>query len=121
MPPLPVEPRSAAILLRRHVLEPIDRLAVELLVDRDVRHGRLWCCAMPVLLTWRKRDDITRPDVFDGPAPTLRAPSARRDDERLPQRMRMPRCPGARFERDGGAARARRRGCVEQRIDSYGS
>ena len=53
-----------------------------------------------MLLTWRKPDHVTRPDGFHRTAPSLGASAARRDDERLAQRMRMPRRSRTRIEGD---------------------
>src|SRR6185295_8833964 len=38
-----------SVLLVGDVLEPVDKLAIELLLDRDVRHRRSWRRAVPVL------------------------------------------------------------------------
>ena len=54
-----------------------------------------------------KPDDIPRVDGFDRAAFTLHTPAARRYDERLPQRMRVPCCSCARLEGDDGAADTR--------------
>jgi hypothetical protein len=56
-----------------------------------------------------KPDDIARPDFLDGTTPTLHAPDAASDDQRLAERMRVPGGPGGRLESDAGAGRARRR------------
>jgi hypothetical protein len=63
---------------------------------------------MPVLLAGREPDHVTRPDVFDRPAPPLRAPEAGGHDQRLAKRMCVPRRSRARLERHGGAGNARR-------------
>src|SRR5437667_9960995 len=92
------------VLLVGDLLHPVDNLAVELLLDGDMRHGRGGRCAMPMLLARRAPDDVARSDHADGPAPALDQPAARRDDQGLTQRMRVPIAPGARLERNVGAA-----------------
>src|SRR5687767_1746439 len=51
------------ILRIAHLLHPVHDLAVECFLDGDVRHGRVWRGAMPVLHTRRKPDHIPRPDL----------------------------------------------------------
>jgi len=58
---------------------------------------------MPVLLTGRKPDHITRADFLDRPAPTLCPAATGRDDKSLAKRMRMPCSPRARLESYAGA------------------
>ena len=54
-----------------------------------------------------------------GPPHALRPAAARRHDQRLAERVRVPRRPGARLERDAGADGACRVGRLEQRIDPH--
>src|SRR6266705_3772115 len=46
-------------------LHPVDDLAVELLLDGDMRHGRGGRCAMPMLLARRAPNYVARPDLPD--------------------------------------------------------
>src|SRR5213078_4878546 len=78
------------VLLVRHLLHPVDRLAVQFLLNRDVRHRRAGHRAVPVLLARWTRDDIARANDLYGPTPALHAAAVRRDDERLAERMRAP-------------------------------
>src|SRR5436190_696857 len=87
-------------------LHPVDDLAVELFLDGDVGHGGGRRGAMPMLLACRARDNITRSNDLDRPAPALHKTAAGRHDERLTQRMRVPIAPRAGLERYVGAARA---------------
>ena len=73
--------------------------------------------AVPVLLARREPDHVAGPDFLDRPALALRPAAAGRHDQRLAQRVRVPRGPGARLEGDAGAGDARRIGRLEQRID----
>src|SRR5579864_7908058 len=82
--------RRTLILFVANVLHPVDNFSIELFLNGDVCHGRSWRGSMPVLLAGRKPDHITRADFFHRPAPSLRAAAARRDDERLSKRMRVP-------------------------------
>ena len=69
----------------------------------------------------RKPDHVTLPDLLDGAALALHPAAAGGDDQRLPQRMRVPGGAGAGLERDARAADPRRVGRVEQRIDTHGA
>ena len=64
------------------------------------RHRRGWRRAVPMLLAGRNPDHVARPDLLYRPAPALCTAAARRHDQRLPQRVRMPGRAGARLERD---------------------
>ncbi len=50
------------------------------------------------------------PNFLDRPAPALGPAATRRHDQSLPQRMRVPRRPGAGLEGDAGALYERRIG-----------
>ena len=63
--------RSPAVLVVADLFHPIDRLAVELFLNGNVRHGRGWRGAMPMLLARREPDHVTRPDFLDRAAPAL--------------------------------------------------
>ena len=73
---------------------------------------------MPVLLTRRKPDDITRVDFLDRAAPSLHPAAARRDDQGLAERMGVPCRARAGFERDAGASNTCRIGRLEQRVNT---
>ena len=68
---------------------------------------------MPVLLTGRKLDPITRADFLDPPAPTLRPAATGRYDQGLTERVRVPCSPRAWFESYAGALNKRRIGCLK--------
>ena len=55
----------AVILLVADLFHPIDHLAVNALLDRDVSHGRRGCGSMPMLLAQREPHDIAGPDLLD--------------------------------------------------------
>src|SRR5690348_760977 len=100
------------------MFHPIDDLAVELLLDGDVRHSGRGRCPVPVFFARREPDDITRANLLDGSAFALRPATACCDDERLPQRMCMPCSPGPRFEGHARALNKRGIGRLEQRINA---
>jgi hypothetical protein len=102
------------------MLHPVNRFAIKLLLYSDVGHCRGCRSAMPVFLTWRKPDHVTRPDFLNGPTPTLRSPATRSHDQMLTQRVRVPRGSGARLERDNGSNSTRRSGRTELRINPHG-
>src|SRR5436309_4475299 len=91
---------SLAVLIVSDVLHPLDHLAVELLLDGDVGHGRGRRRSVPVLLARREPDDVARPDLLDRAAPALHPAAPGRHDERLAERVSVPRRPCARLERD---------------------
>ena len=118
-PYAPFLPSTAVVLLVADVFQPLDRLAIELLLNGDVRHRRRRRRAVPVLFTRWKPHDVARTDLLDRSAPALHASGAGRDDQRLPERMRVPRRAGARLERHGCARDACRSRRLKQRIDPH--
>jgi hypothetical protein len=74
-----------------------------------------------VLLARREPDHVARPDLLDRPAPALRQPAAGGHDERLAERVGVPRRPCAGLERNAGPDHARRIGRLEQWIDTHGA
>src|SRR5882762_10117829 len=107
------------VLLVGDLVHPVDNPAVELFLDRDMRHRRGRRCAMPMLFARRAPDDIAGTDNLDRPAPALHEAAAGRDDERLTERMRVPVTPRAWLERYVGAARPCRCGCLEKRVNAH--
>jgi hypothetical protein len=54
---------------------------------------------VPMLQTRRKPDDIAGADLLDRSALALHPSEAGSDNQRLPERVRVPRGPGAGFEK----------------------
>src|SRR3954454_17119717 len=106
------------VLFIGHLFHPVDWLAIEMLLNRNVRHGRDGLRAVPMLFTGREPDYVTRTNVFDWPAPALRSDTAGRNDERLTQGVRVPggACTG--FEGNAGASDTRRICGLEQRVNT---
>ena len=75
--------------------------------------------AMPVLLPGREPDHVARPDLLDRSALALHPAAAGGDDQRLAQRMGVPRGARARLEGDAGAGDPGGIGRAEQRIDPH--
>ena len=75
---------STAIRLVAHVLHPLDRLAVERLVDRDVLHGCGGRRAVPLRLVRLEEDGVTRLHLLDGLPVALNPTAPEGDDDRLP-------------------------------------
>ena len=71
-----------------------------------------------MLLTRRKPDHVTGPNLLDRPAPALRAAAAGGHDQGLAERVRVPGGPGAGLERDSGTGYACRIGGLENRVDA---
>lgn len=86
------EAELSVILLVAHVLHPLDGAAVELFLYGEMRHRRRGHCSVPVLLARWKLDHISGADLFDGTAPALHTAAAGGDNQRLTERMRVPRC-----------------------------
>src|SRR5258706_11296583 len=108
---------SLLVLLIADLLHPVHGLAVELLLNGDVRHRRRGCCPVPVLLARREPDHVAGPDFLDRPALALRPAAAGRHDQGLAEGMRVPR--GARpwLERDARTGDTPRIGRVKQWVD----
>src|SRR5258708_4854575 len=51
-----------SVLLVAGLFHPVDHLAIDMLLDRDMGHGRRRRRTMPVLHARRKPDDVARPD-----------------------------------------------------------
>src|SRR3954470_17980274 len=78
---------ASVVLLVGHVFEPVDGLAIELLLHGDVRHRRGWRRAVPVLFARGKPHDVAGANLFNGPTPALRSAGSDGDDQRLAERM----------------------------------
>jgi hypothetical protein len=74
---------------------------------------------MPVFFAGRKPDYIAWPNLLDGPAFALSPAASRRDDECLPERMRVPGSPRTGLEGDAGPLYKRRIRCLKKRIDPH--
>ena len=88
------------------LLQPVDHPSVRLLLNRDMGHCSSRRGAVPMLLAGRDRDDVTRPNLLDRTTRALHAAAAGSDNQRLAQRMRVPRRPRARLEGNDGAGGA---------------
>src|SRR5437764_2265037 len=110
---------SRLVLFVADLLHPVDGLAVELFLDGDVRHGRGCRGTVPMLLTRRKPDHVTRPNFLNRAPPALYQPTASRHDQGLTQRVGVPCRAGAWLERDTGAAHPCWIGCLEQGVNAY--
>src|SRR5271156_461250 len=108
---------SGLVLFVADLLHPVDRLAVELFQNGNMRHRGGRRGAVPMLLAGRTPDYVAGPDFLFRFAPTLRPAASGGDDQRLPERMGMPRRARAGFERYQCAISTGRIGRVEQRFD----
>src|SRR5262245_21545903 len=96
-----------AILRVADVLQPLDVLAVERLLEREVRHAVLRRGAVPVLLARRDPHDVAWPDLADRLALELHAAEAAHHVQRLAERMPVPRGARPGLERHERRADAR--------------
>src|SRR5947199_10723431 len=111
--------RCSPVLFIADVLHPLDDFSVERFLNGDMRHRSRRRRAVPMLRVRRKPDDVTRPDFLDRTALALRPSDARRDDQRLTERMCMPGGARARLERNACATHTRRFGRLEKRVNAH--
>src|SRR2546421_10846336 len=107
------------VLLVGYLFHPVDNLTVEMFLDCDVRYGRGWRSAVPVLLARRKTDHVARPDLLDGASPALYQAAAKCYDQGLPQRMGVPGGTRARLEGDVSAAGTRIPFRLEEGVNAH--
>lgn len=100
-----------------HGRHPVDGLPVEVLLDREMGHGRGGAGAVPVFFAGRKPDHIAGVDFLDRAAPALGAATAGGHDQSLAERVGVPRGAGAGLEGDAVAGRSGGRGGGKERID----
>src|SRR5712691_7426355 len=84
-----------------------------------MRHGLGGSDSVPTLFDRRAPDHMAGPHFILGATLALLSPTAGCDDQGLPERMRVPCCPGAGLERNTDAQNARRIGRLEQRVNAY--
>ena len=112
-------PQSGLILFVAGLFHPVNRFAVELFLNGDMGHRRGWSGAVPMLLTRRNPDDVTRPNFLDRASPALCSATASRHDQSLPQRVGVPCRPSAGLESHASAKNTPRSSCLEERINPY--
>src|SRR5579884_4571801 len=86
-----------------------------------MRHGRGCRSSVPMFLTGREPDHITRPDLLDWPACALGPSATRRDNESLTERMCVPCSPRTRLKGYAGALDKCRIGRLKEWINAYGA
>jgi len=77
---------TTSVLLVCDLFHPIQNLAVELLLNGDVRHCRSRRGAMPVLFARREPHDVAGANFFDRPSLALHPAASRRDDKGLAEK-----------------------------------
>src|SRR5438067_1924594 len=107
-----------AVLFVADLLHPVNRLAVESLLNGDVCHGGDRCGPMPVLLPWREPNHIPRTNVFNRASPALCPTTASRHNQSLAQRVGVPCGSSTWLERDTGPDRACRVGSLEEGVNT---
>src|SRR5260370_16126261 len=90
--------RVLGILRVAHLLHPIDRTAVERLLNRDMAHRGGTGRAVPMFFAGLEPDHVARTDLLDRAALALRPAEPGSDDQGLAERMGVPRGGRSRFE-----------------------
>src|SRR6185369_12927250 len=90
--------RSAVVLFVADVLQPVNGLAVKLLLNGDMRHGRGVRGPMPVLLPGREPDHVSGPNFLDRATLALCPAQPRRHDQGLAEWVGVPGGARAGFE-----------------------
>src|SRR3982750_2331658 len=111
-------PSPSSVLLVGDVFEPIDGLAIELLLHGDVRHRRGRRRAVPVLFARGEPHHVAGANLFNGSAPALDAAEPGCHDQRLAERMGVPGGARAWLECHGRTRSSGGRGGLKQRIDT---
>src|SRR2546421_287531 len=88
-----LSPRRTRGSRNRHYL--VGGLAVEVFLNSDVRHGRRWRGATPMLLSRQDPDHVPRPNLLGQAAPAFHAAAASRHDQGLAHWVRVPCCASA--------------------------
>src|SRR5690348_1926399 len=98
---------SLAILLVSDLLHPVHHLSALRFLDGDVRHRGCSRRTVPMLQTGREPNNVARPNLFHWSALALSPAHAGRDNQRLPERMCVPRsaCTGLKGDASGGCSR----------------
>src|SRR5579871_2814082 len=84
------------------MFHPVHYLAIELFLNRDVRHRRRRSSPMPMFLARCEPDHVAWSNLLHRSALALDPAASRCYDERLTQWVRMPGCPGTRLESHAG-------------------
>src|SRR5438067_9627269 len=96
------------IFLVADLLHPLDHLAVERLLKRDVGHWAVGRGAVPVAAAGRAEDDVAGADFLPRLARALVPAGAGDDDQSLAERVRVPGRARPGGEAHQGAGKARR-------------
>lgn len=107
------------VLLVRHLLQPLDILAIEHFGHGQVRHGGGGRRAVPVAFAAGTRNNVACADFGARATFTLGPTHAAEHHQRLPQRVRVPGGAGAGFEGDDGAAQAGGLCGLERAVDAH--
>ncbi len=88
------------VLLVCELFQPVHHSAVQLLLERDVRHGCNWRCTMPVLDASRNPKDVSLANHLNRAAPLLNPAGTICHDQNLAKRMGVPSRSRSGLERD---------------------
>src|SRR5256886_12008685 len=94
---------DASELVVSHLFHPVHDLAIEVLLNGEVRDGGGCRGAVPMFLTRRDPDHVTGPNLLDRPSPALSEARAGGHDQSLAQRVGVPGRPAAGPGPDTGA------------------
>lgn len=111
--------RLLAILIVAYFFQPVHGLAIELLLDGDMRQSNGRSGTVPVFLARWEPDYVTWPNLFDRSSPALDPAATGGDDEGLAQGMSVPGGSGSRLKRDDRARDPRGLGSLERGVKAY--
>src|SRR5947199_9941341 len=115
-----VVPEAAllAVLFGAFLFHPVNRLAVEPLLNGDVCHGGSWCGPVPMFLPWWEPNHVPGTNVFNRASPELCPTTASRHNQGLAQRVGVPGGPSPGLEGDTGTGHACRVGCLKEGVNA---
>lgn len=109
------------VLLVANLFHPLDNLAVELFLKRNVRHFCRGSSTMPVLYAGRNPDDIAFVDLLNLSTLFLHPASTGGYSQGLAERMRVPRSPRTQFKTNSCSSNTRWLDYGQKRFDAHDS
>ena len=114
---IPTSTISMPVLVIADLFHPVDVLAVNRFLDRDVNDRRGWRRTVPMLEAGRKPHHVSGADLLNSSTFTLHPAETGGDDQGLSERVGVPRRPGTGLEGNAAGSHASWFGRLEERID----